>query len=331
MTVWSMNLIGTGGFHSSRWKHFPCIHLSAGSARILFDCGEGSFAALRTLEAPGVIKLVLLSGISAEEILGLVSLVDGTGSSVRASGVEIVGPVGTASTVDSLMKLKRGKTRVYLARDACGGDVVFDDGNLTISAFELKRGPSDPGLGYVVQERSLPGRVNMDAANRLQLSGPEIGRLTRGERVRDIDPQDVLGPSRPGRRVVFAGRTRPMKELEDSLLEADVAVLAAAYIDERWDVAVASGTMTGWEAATTATSSNVNTLVLYNVSSSNLESVVRLEAEQFHSRVLVPIDGDRIEIYQRDTGATPALVRRPPKSLQRKSPRQTKSSRGKSA
>ena len=39
--------------------------------------------------------------------------------------------------------------------------------------------------------------------------GPDFGRLQRGETVNGVAPEQVIGPARPGRKVVFSGDTRP--------------------------------------------------------------------------------------------------------------------------
>lgn len=308
MSLWTLTFVGTGGFHSAHSKGFPCVLLDTGSTKVMFDCGDGSLAAMRSLSTSGAVDVALLSGATAEEMLGLVSVADWVGVSRKSLPLSVVGPRGTADAMDSLLKLKRGRRSPIRVHEALGGEVVLQTSKVTITAFELLR-DDDPGLGFVVEEANLPGRVDMAAAQRLGLSGPDIGRLVRGETVDGIDPIEVVGPERPGRKVVLSGRTRPSEGLQDALGGADVAVLAAAYIDERWEVAASTGTMTGWEAASASSSAEVRLLALYNVSSSNPDRILRLEARQYHPNVFVPGDGDRIEITQRDAAKAPTYVR----------------------
>ena len=310
MSAWTLDFVGTGGFHSAHWKGFPCTLLNSGSSKVIFDCGEGSLASLRSLGISGGIDAALLSGATAEELLGLVSVADWLGSARRSTPLSIVGPEGTVRVMDSLQTLKRGRKFRSRVHDASAHEVVFETPTLTITTFGLVRDAHDHGLGFIVQESDLPGRVDMEAAERFGLTGRDIGRLVRGEAVDGVDPAEVVGPARPGRRVVIAGRTRPSDYLLDALRSADVALLAAAYIDERWDVANATGTMTAWEAALAASNAGVSLVALYNVSSSNRDRVVLLEAGTYHPRVIVPGDGDRLEIPQRDSGNAPTLIRR---------------------
>ena len=45
------------------------------------------------------------------------------------------------------------------------------------------------------------------------VEGPEFGRVQRGETVRGVTPEQVLGPPRPGRKLVFSGDTTPCEAL----------------------------------------------------------------------------------------------------------------------
>jgi ribonuclease Z len=70
-------------------------------------------------------------------------------------------------------------------------------------------------LGYAVIEDDRPGTFDVARARELGIpEGPLFGRLQRGENVpladgRIIHSRDVVGPSRPGRRIVYCTDTRP--------------------------------------------------------------------------------------------------------------------------
>src|SRR5437764_9406455 len=69
---------------------------------------------------------------------------------------------------------------------------------------------SAPCFGFRVVEDDRPGEFDVARARALGIEpGPAYGRLQRGERVGDVDPSAVLGPPRPGRRVVYCTDTRP--------------------------------------------------------------------------------------------------------------------------
>ena len=68
-----------------------------------------------------------------------------------------------------------------------------------------------PGsLGYALVEDTRPGAFDPDTAKRLGVTpGPDFGRLQRGETVNGVEPGQVMGESRRGRRVVIAGDSAP--------------------------------------------------------------------------------------------------------------------------
>ena len=87
------------------------------------------------------------------------------------------------------------------------GEGVRRDG-YTITPFEVRhRGPA---VGYAIVEDERLGRL--DAAKAIELGvadGPDLGRLTRGETVNGVRPEDVVGPTRAGRKIVISGDTAP--------------------------------------------------------------------------------------------------------------------------
>jgi ribonuclease Z len=309
--TWHLLFVGTGGFHSMNWKGNPCMMLSASGARFMFDCGDGSAVALHRLDAFSDVDLVLLSGGTAEEISGLPLL--GNRIVFKRSSrrpLAIVCPRNVGPRLDMLAALKRGSPVPFQWRELDDGDLAFENSTLEIRAFGLNRDDRDPGLGYVVQERPLRPRVDMEAAARLGVNEKRaIDKLIEGKPVDGVQPSQVVGPPRPGRKVVIAGRTRPCPELLSAIADADIAAVAAAYIDERLDIAHSSKVLTGWEAAEIANQNRVKTLALYNTSASNSDRVLLAESSQYHDDVFIPHDGDRIDLAAGKTRRAPEIVR----------------------
>ena len=88
---------------------------------------------------------------------------------------------------------------------------------LRVTAFSTQH--SVPSLGYCLEEEQRPGRFNREAAVSLGVPpGPLFGRLQRGQSIeidgRRIEPNQVMGPPRPGRKVVYTGDTRPCASVE---------------------------------------------------------------------------------------------------------------------
>src|SRR5204863_38730 len=82
-----------------------------------------------------------------------------------------------------------------------------------------------------------PGRFDVQAADALGVPpGPERGALQRGEPISladgtTITPERVLGPARPGRKVVIAGDGGPSETVIEAARNADVLVHEATFCE----------------------------------------------------------------------------------------------------
>ena len=135
------------------------------------------------------------------------------------------------------------------------GDVLERDGYRIAPVPVSHRGPA---LGYVLYEDERPGVFDPEAAVRLGLEpGPEFGRVQRGETVRGVSPDQVLGPPRPGRKLVLSGDTRPCEALRIAAHRADVLVHEATFAEEERERAADNGHSTARQAATIARDAEV--------------------------------------------------------------------------
>src|SRR5690606_23156884 len=107
------------------------------------------------------------------------------------------------------------------------------------TAFATQHGM--PGVGFALRESARPGRFNRERAIELGIPpGPLFGRLQRGETVSiarngdviAVPPDQVLGPPRPGRSVVYTGDTRPIcRQIGDVAQNADLLIHDATFED----------------------------------------------------------------------------------------------------
>ena len=166
-----------------------------------------------------------------------------------------------------------------------------------------------PGLAYVVFEDERPGVFDPQAAVRLGLEpGPEFGRLQRGETIRGVAPDQVLGPPRPGRKVVISGDTRPCEAVRIAAHRADLLVHEATFAEDELDRAAETGHSTAAEAAALARDAEVTMLALTHFSTRYSVGLLRDEARAVFPRTVLPRDFDSIEIPFPERGE-PELVR----------------------
>ena len=99
-----------------------------------------------------------------------------------------------------------------IPRQQDGSWFLFEEENMKVCAAALKH--RVPCLGFVIQEGPLPGKL--DAAKLIALGvpqGPLFAKIKSGESIEHngvvINPADVLGPERQGRKVVILGKLKP--------------------------------------------------------------------------------------------------------------------------
>jgi ribonuclease Z len=138
--------------------------------------------------------------------------------------------------------------------------------------------------------------------------GPEFGRLQRGEAVRGVAPDQVLGPPRPGRKIVFSGDTRPCETLRVAAHRADLLVHEATFADEEHARAAETGHSTAAQAASLAKEAEVTVLALNHFSTRYAVGQLRDEARAIFPRTVVPRDFDTIEVPFPERGE-PQVIR----------------------
>ena len=135
------------------------------------------------------------------------------------------------------------------------GDVL-ERGDYRLATFPVAHGVS--ALGYSLVEEPRPGRFDVEAADTLGVpSGPERGTLQGGDPItlpdgRTIPPDAVLGPPRPGRKVVITGDTAPAREIVEIARGADLLVHEATFCEDEAERAHETAHSTAKEAAQVA-------------------------------------------------------------------------------
>jgi ribonuclease Z len=302
----SIFFAGTGGSAPTARRGLPALLIRRGGERILLDCGEGTQRQLVGSVGLAELDAVFLTHFHSDHWLGLPGMLKTFDLRGRERPLPVYGPPGLR-TLMGLVGRMGGRLGYELELTELGaGDELARDGYRIAPVPVSHRGTA---YGYVLYEDERPGVFDPEAAVRLGLEpGPEFGRVQRGETIRGVSPGQVLGPSRPGRKLVFSGDTGPSEALRIAAHQADVLVHEATFLDEDRERAAETGHSTAAQAARLGREAEVRLLALDHLSTRHPVRLLRDEARAILPGTVLPRDFDTIEVPFPERGE-PELVR----------------------
>jgi ribonuclease Z len=304
--------LGTSGSMPTAQRAPAALLVRRGGDKLLFDCAEGTQRQLLR-SSIGLVELheVFLTHFHADHVLGLPGMLKTFALRGRELPLAVHGPRGLVDLLRSLRRVVGKLTYEVRLVELVPGDVLERDG-YRLATFGVAHGVS--ALGWSLIEGTRPGRFDVDEADALGVpNGPERGALQRGEGVilsdgRTIAPDQVVGPARPGRKVVVTGDTAPSDGIVEAAWGADVLVTEATFADEERERAAETLHQTATEAAELARRAEVGLLALTHLSNRYFGPEIAGEARAIFPETVVPRDFDVIEVPFAERG-TPRLVK----------------------
>jgi ribonuclease Z len=304
--------LGTSGATPTAQRAPAATLVRRGGERILFDCAEGTQRQLLRCDV-GLLELreVFLTHFHADHYLGLPGMLKTYSLRGRDLPLTIYGPHGLRALLTSLRRIFGRLTYRVETIELEPGDRL-ERGGYRLEAFAVNHGV--PAVGYALVEHERPGRFDVETADALGVpDGPERGVLQRGgaltlDEGRRIEPAQVLGPPREGRKLVLTGDTAPAASVVEAAAGADLLVHEATFLGEERERAHETLHSTAGEAALVAREAGVRMLALTHLSTRYFGHEVVEEARELFPDTVVPRDFDVIELPFRERGG-PELVR----------------------
>jgi ribonuclease Z len=290
----SLFFASTAGSVPTARRGLPALLVRAGGDRLLFDCGEGTQQQL--LRSVGLPELdaVFLTHFHLDHWLGLLGMVKTFDLRAREKPLVVYGPAGLKSLMRHLQPII-GRTGYHLQFEELEPHEEVRFGDWLIGAFPVKHRVD--AFGYLFAEDDRPGRFDPEAAVALGVTpGPDFRRLQLGETVDGVRPEQVMGETRAGRRVVLSGDTAPCQTVEVLAHRADVLVHEATFTDEELDRAQATQHTTARQAAEIARDAEVRLLALVHLSTRYFPRDIRDEARAVFPNTVLPRDFDEIVV-----------------------------------
>lgn len=318
-----LTFLGTGSGSPTRARNVSgcALRLPQRGEWWLFDCGEGTQHQL--LRTPHLrlsqLTRIFLTHLHGDHLFGLPGLLasralsQGGSGPVTLYGPEPLGPWLKATLRASSMRFGFPVTVVTLEPGA-----ICDDGDFRVTAAEARHRVE--AYAFAVEERPQAGRFDVDAARALGIpAGPIYGRLKDGQTVtlddgRVIDGRTLVGPPRPGRKVVFSGDTVFSPNVVALAEGADLLVHESTYAEADRALADRAHHATASQAAQTACAAGVRRLVLTHFSSRyegaadvGVDTLLE-EARALFPETLLAHDLMRLEVARQDEPDSQASV-----------------------
>jgi len=266
-----VTFLGTSGAVPTTARNPPAVAVEREGDRFLFDCGEGTQRQMMRYRTGFDVDHVFVSHLHGDHVLGLPGLVQTLDFNDREAPLAIHAPAGTRSRLEDL---------VYAVADPPDfpvritqvqpGEVALERPDYEVRAVAVDHRTT--AVGYALVEAERKGRFDREKAE-AELGippGPKYSRLHDGEAVehggRTIQPEEVVGPPRPGRRLVYTGDTRPCESVIEAARDADLLIHDGTFASDLADRAVETAHATAAEAAAVATEAGARRLVVTHVS-----------------------------------------------------------------
>lgn len=301
--------LGTAGSIPTPQRSLPAIAVQRKGEVILFDCGEGT---QRQMVRAGTSfhrkTKVFITHMHGDHVLGLPGLFQTMSLLDREKKLEVYGPPGIKMFVETTQQtVQFTRTFPIKVSEIENAHIICDEKEYEVHAIQVNH--VIPSLAYALTEKTRPGKFHPEKA--LALGVPEgslWSKLQHGSAVellngRVVNPEEVLGPPRSGRKIVYTGDTRSVKKLAEFAENADLLIHEATFDDELEEKAREDGHSTPSQAAETAKKAETKRLVLTHISARYRDSSLLLEqAKKVFPRVDVAEDFMEISIpYTEDS------------------------------
>lgn len=269
----------------------------------MFDCGEGTQRQMMRWGVAFSLRDIFFTHMHADHILGVIGLIRTMALQGREERLTLWGPPGASRVLKRAEGLgfERATFPVEIV-ELVGGAALPRDG-YEIMPFDVDHRNSS-SFGYALIEETRKGRFDPEHARALNIpEGPLWGKIHRGLPVtlddgRVIEPSELVGPPRPGRRVVVTGDTRPSPATIEHSRNADLLIHESTFGDEEAERAMETGHSTAREAAAVARDAGVKRLLLTHFSArySRDASPLEREAREVFRETTAARDGMEIDV-----------------------------------
>lgn len=298
-----VRFLGTSASRPTVERNVTSVVVIREGETLMFDCGEGTQRQMMRYGTSFALRDIFFTHMHADHMLGVIGLFRTLALQGREETMTLWGPPGTEALLRRAIAIGSEKEKFPIEYREITPESPVKRKDYTIAPFPIDHA-GKTAQGYAIVEDSRLGRFNPDLARELGIpEGPMWGMLHRGHSVtladgRIIEATSLVGPTRPGRRIVFSGDGRPSSGTIDAARGADLLIHEATFGDEEASRALETGHATAREAATVAAQAGVKQLALTHLSArySTTSGDLLSEAKEVFANTIVARDGMEIEV-----------------------------------
>ncbi len=264
-------VLGTSGMMPLPNRNLTSAMIRREGELFLFDCGEGTQISLKKLNLKWKkIHSIFISHMHADHVTGLPGILMLSSQVDRDDPLTIYGPSRLKEYVDANRRILDMYINYEIIVKTVEEGIILEEEDYTVRAFELNH--TKPCFGYVFEEKPRPGLFHPETSQALNVPvGPLWGKLQKGESVtledgKVIQPSDVMGQARDGRKFSYVTDSLYLPTIADHVRESDLLLCEGMFTDDLRDSAKEKKHMTAGDAALIAKEANVKQLGLLHYS-----------------------------------------------------------------
>ena len=304
----SIRFLGTSASRPTTERNVASLALTREGETLLFDCGEGTQRQMMRFHVSFALRDVFFTHFHADHVIGIIGLLRTMALQGREEPLRLWGPRGATRMMKRAEQFGFDRLTFPLEISELEPEQAIRRNGYAIIPYAVDHRGA-PSLGYSIVEENRKGRFNPELARALGIpEGPLWGLIHRGNAIklsdgREIESSLLVGPARPGRKIVITGDTRPCQATIDVAREADVLIHEATFGDEEADRAAETGHSTAREAAAVAHAADVRQLVLTHFSARYSRDAAELEREArpIFPNLVLARDGMELEVAFADS------------------------------
>ena len=250
-------VLGTGGMMPLPNRHLTSVLLRRGGELFLFDCGEGTQVSLRSLNLRWKkISAVFVSHTHADHVTGLPGILMLSSQVARTEPLYIIGPPKIEAYVESTWKVLEMyidfEIKIEQIKNPAQPQTVYHGDGFSVRSFPLDH--TRTCVGYVLEENMRPGEFFPEIATEKRVPQGKLwselqnGNTVKSETGKLVEPKDVMGPPRLGRKFSYMTDTLFHSYMAKEVNDSDLLICEGMFERELEETSHEKKHMTADEA-----------------------------------------------------------------------------------